>query len=76
MKIRRMKHHKFCKIWPILRLPPMILVIVSVLMVFLLVEFGLFTFKDTINDVYSIIPEELNPSDHLMLYTVLDIDNI
>jgi hypothetical protein len=44
-------------------------------MLFLLVEFELFAFKDTINDVYSVIPEELNPSDHLLLYAVLDINN-
>ena len=66
----RLRHYKkslLCKVWPVCRLPPMLLVIVTVLMIFMFAEFVLFVFKDTADDVYAIIPEELYPSDHLML---------
>jgi len=75
-RMRWIKRHRFSRIYPLLRLPPMILIIVSLLMIFLLIEFALFAFGDSINDVYNIIPEELNPSDHLLLYTELEVKRV
>ena len=67
VRLRRYKKSLLCRVWPLCRLPPMLLVIVSLLMIFVYVEFTLMMFKDAVDDVYAVIPEELYPSDHLML---------
>ena len=53
--------------WPCLRLPPVFLAVVSVLLGFLWLEIVLFIFREGLHDINSILPEELYPSDHLLL---------
>lgn len=66
-KLRHFKRSSICRLWPVLRLPPMILVLVTVIALFVYFELTLVIFSDAVSDVYAIIPEELYPSDHLML---------
>lgn len=61
------------KLWPVLKLPPMALVFVTVLMLGLYCEIVYLYFDSVWRDVYSIIPEELFPSDHLMLVVDLEL---
>ena len=56
------------------RIPPMVLLILSLLVFLIFFEFVLLTFKESIDSVYAIIPEELYPSDHLMLSAKIKIE--
>lgn len=55
------------------RIPPMIHLAVSLLLLGFVLEWMWFVFGDLINDIYAIIPEELYPSDHLVLSATLNI---
>ena len=64
---RRNKCHRLLQMWPVLRLPPGVLLVVTLLLFALFAEVTWYTFLDAIADMYAIIPEELYPSDHLLL---------
>ena len=63
----RRRHHLLFKYWPLLKLPPMLLIIVTIIMGAVLHELMSYVFSDAIRDIWHVIPEELYPSDHLML---------
>ena len=56
-------------------LPPMVHFLLSVIVLVLLTEYFLLVFGDLIHDVFAIIPEELYPSDHLVLSATLELAN-
>ena len=64
---RRCRHSRLVRAWPCLRLPPVFLIVVSVLLAFLWLEIVLFVFREGLQDINSILPEEMYPSDHLLL---------
>ncbi|ELT90867.1 hypothetical protein CAPTEDRAFT_217237 [Capitella teleta] len=70
-RIRRHRRSLLCRIWPFLLLPPMVLVMVTVLLLCLYVAIVMFVFKDAFDDVSSVLPEEFFPSDHLMLSVLI-----
>lgn len=70
---RRTRQSVLWKIWPLLRLPPMLLVFVTVLLIFVFIEVSVFLFQGILEDVYAIVPEEIYPSDHLMLTVEIGI---
>ncbi len=67
VRFRRWKRRTLCRIYPVLKLPPMVLLMFSIVALFIFIEAALVTFRDTIADIYAIIPEEWHASDHLIL---------
>ena len=71
------RQHKVLKVltkaWPVLKLPPMALFVVTLLLLGFYIETTYLYFDSAWKDVYSIIPEELYPSDHLMLFVKLEV---
>ena len=61
------------KVWPTLRLPPMALFILTILLLGFYIEIVYLYFDSMWKDAYSIIPEELYPSDHFMLIATLQV---
>ncbi len=57
------------------RIPAMLLVILTVLGLFFVMEAALLIFADLFNDINSVLPEELFPSDHLMLVVQITKDS-
>ena len=49
--------------------------LLSVIVLVLLTEYFLLVFGDLIHNVFAIIPEELYPSDHLVLSATLELAN-
>ena len=64
---RRTRQSVLWTMWPLLRLPPMVLFVVSLGLIFIFMEFAILAFQDLFDDVYAIIPEEFYPSNHLLL---------
>ena len=64
---RRTRQSILWKVWPFCRLPPMVLVLVTFGMIFVFTELLLIAFKELVDDMYAILPEEFFPSDHLLL---------
>ena len=63
--------HRAC---PFSRLPPMFLVVATLLLLTAFIGFAIVVFEAAIFDVFAIIPEELYPSDHLMLTVTIRFD--
>lgn len=66
------RHSAIRKILPCARLPPMVLLISSVLCIMFLFEATILIFDGVVQDVYNVLPEEMYPSDHLMLITTVN----
>ncbi|XP_005109216.1 uncharacterized protein LOC101847287 [Aplysia californica] len=49
-------------------LPPLLLILLTVIILLILGTVMRYTLRDAIDVVYSVLPEELFPSDHLLLY--------
>ncbi|XP_006811301.1 uncharacterized protein LOC100369850 [Saccoglossus kowalevskii] len=55
------------KLWPLCRFPALFQIILSTVVMICLVIYASRSFSDMIDSINSILPEELYPSDHLML---------
>ena len=64
------------KMWCLCKLPPMIMVIFCVLLICLFIQLILHGFKDVLDDIGAVIPEEYFPSDHRLLVVEIIKDNI
>ncbi|XP_060083400.1 uncharacterized protein LOC132562661 [Ylistrum balloti] len=59
--------------WPLFRLPPYILFFMSLISAISLMTVGWWNFGQSLGTIYSVMDEELFPSDHLMVVAKLEI---
>ncbi|KAK0064120.1 hypothetical protein Bpfe_006305 [Biomphalaria pfeifferi] len=64
---------KMASFFVICRLPPFVLMFLMSIYLFSLLCFFNVIFNDSINLIYSVLPEEMFPSDHLMFFTKLSL---
>ncbi|KAK3101761.1 hypothetical protein FSP39_006160 [Pinctada imbricata] len=70
------RKHKLLKLlqrWPLFRLPPYLLLVLTLIMLLVTYFYGKSVFADTFKTVYSVMEEEYFPSDHLMLTVGINI---
>lgn len=71
---RKYRFLKWCRLWPLFKLPPYLLLFISMLILILLYLFVKnVVFVESFKTINSVMDEEFYPSDHLMLITELEI---
>ena len=71
--IRRSRYNSICRYLPCCHMPPFFHVVFSMFCILLLCVLSQYIFEGSLNTVYAVIPEELYPSDHLMLIAKLQL---